>query len=888
MELHEEIGRGGMGVVYRARQTNLDRTVAVKVLLGARFAGEEERERFHREAKAAAKLDHPGIVRMFDIGEEDGMPWFSMEHVPGENMEQALRHPGHPDPRQAAESVAALADAVAHAHTRGILHRDLKPSNVLIDESGRPRITDFGIARLAGLGEDAAGLTQSGQMLGSPGYASPEQALFGRADPRTDVYGLGAILYHLLTGRPPFTGPTLESVLLQLRENEPIAPRAFHPPLHRDLETICLKCLRKNPPSRYESASDLAADLRRYLQRKPILARPPGRWERTGRWIASHPAVAVLVVFVILLAGGLVAASLWYVRDKARSEHRSSLLAEARTLRESRLAGARTSALLKLQAAWQIRPSAEILNECIAALALADLEFAGKQLPIVADSGSLPDEFPSLELDPLSAITRDRKSNRIIARFPLPGPCACAAAGESGEVLAFAAPESGELRLLAADGTLLRIFQHPLPVEDIAMSGELIATSCANRFIYIWDKQGNLKHRLSGHDSPGIRIAFRPRSQILASTAGDTNVRLWHAARGEELLRLEHSHPIHQQLQWSADGLHLIGTAENGHQDVYRMPGQEIVTIFSPPQEEPHSENLGSADLSADGRFAIAIDEATGRVWDLDRGQLIHSFPKQTGQWLGAKFHPSKPVLFTCGWAEPLRAWTKDPAAPGGFLPSQPAVLLDEQGHLLRAISADGRFLALSNNAVSTYTVVHADGKKIATIPQSAVLACAIAPDGSWLATSSYNRPGLRVWSLPEGKLLAELCQGETIMQALALGPDRLVTKSSARLRVFATDHWSELPAPPEALKLRSLASTLDGKWLAGLGDHDLRIVDTRRFSEVFRLTPPRHAGWLGECHVCFDAAGDFLFVQTALATVMRWDLRAIRRELDAMGMNPR
>ena len=886
LELDEEIGRGGMGVVYRARQINLDRTVAVKVLLGARFAGREERERFHFEAKAAAKLDHPGIVRIFDIGEDDGIPWFSMEYVAGLNMEESVRFNGTPEPREAAEFIASLADAVAHAHSRGILHRDLKPSNILIDERGRARITDFGIARLAGADWDGPRLTRREQMLGSPGFSPPEQALHGQADPRTDVYGLGAILYHLLTGRPPFVGPTIESVLLQLREKEPLPPSELNPGLPRDLGIICLKCLRKNGTARYTSAEELAADLRRHLDGRPILARPRGPLELSWLWVCRHPAVSALLVLVILLAGGLVAAAFGHAREQARNEHRTSLVAEARVLRQSRMGGARSEALAKLKAAWQIRPSREILDETVAMLALAGLEFAGQELPRISAEEGPQSGLPRLVLDRNEATTRDGNSGAFIARFPLPGPTSCAATNETGDIIAFSTPGSGEIRLLAADGSFERSLPHPMAVEDIAISGELVATACANRFIYIWDKSGNLKHRLSGHDAPGIRIAFRPRSQILASTAADTHVRLWHAARGEEILGLQMHHPIHEDLEWTPDGRHLVATSTDGRQDVFRMTGSEVVRVFSPPQSEPHSENLGSADFGCGGRFAIAMDEAAGRIWDLEHGRIVHSHVKEAGQWLGAKFHPAKPVLFTCGWSEPLRMWTIDMAAPSRPFGRPPTILLDEPGHLLRDISADGRFLAMSNNGASNYTIVRTDGKKVATIPQSAVLACALAPDGSWLATSSYAKPGLAVWSLPDGKPIAELCRDETIMQALALGSGRLVTRSSSRLRVFDTADWSELPGPPEAISLRNLASTRDGKWLAGLGNQDLRILDTADFSEVLRLTPPQHAGWLGECHVCFDPAGQYLFVHTGLGTVIRWDLRALQGELEILGMN--
>jgi serine/threonine protein kinase len=291
-ELLEEIARGGMGVVYRARQSRLNRTVAVKMILSGQLAGDDEVRRFHAEAEAAANLDHPGIVPIYEIGEHDGQHYFSMAYVPGESLAAALRD-GPLESRHAARLMVDVAEAVAFAHRNGVIHRDLKPANVLLEEvtaadaeaetaagTTRPRITDFGLAKRT---HEDQGLTATGQILGTPSFMAPEQAA-GAADEvgtSADVYSLGAVLYATLTGRPPFQAATLAVALRQVLEFDPIAPRQLNPDVPRDLETICLKCLQKEPARRYASASELALDLQRFLKGEPIVARRVGFAERS-------------------------------------------------------------------------------------------------------------------------------------------------------------------------------------------------------------------------------------------------------------------------------------------------------------------------------------------------------------------------------------------------------------------------------------------------------------------------------------------------------------------------------------------------------------------------------------------------------------------------------
>ena len=308
-EVRDELGRGGMGVVYRAWDQRLHRPVAVKMLLAGDFARPDERERFQREAEAAAGLRHVNIVQVYHVGDFEGRPYFTMEFVEGGSLAEKLA--GAPLPaRLAAALVATLAEAVQAAHDRGIVHRDLKPGNVLLTVDGTPKIADFGLARRL---DEGAGLTQSGAPLGTPNYMAPEQAR-GQTHsigPAADVYALGAILYEMLTRRPPFRANTTAETLRQVVEQEPTPPSRWSAKVPRDLEVICLKCLRKEPHRRYPSAIALAGDLRRFERGEPIAARSTGVLERSARWLGRRRVQVAALALGALMGVALVGAGLW-------------------------------------------------------------------------------------------------------------------------------------------------------------------------------------------------------------------------------------------------------------------------------------------------------------------------------------------------------------------------------------------------------------------------------------------------------------------------------------------------------------------------------------------------------------------------------------------------
>ncbi len=333
-ELEAVLGYGGMGVVYRARHVRLNRIVALKMLLAGAYAAPQESARFRREAEAVAGLRHANIVQVYDVGDIESRPYFTMEFVEGGSLAQKLA--GTPQPAlQSAALAATLAEAVHAAHQGGIVHRDLKPANILLTADGTPKIADFGLARHFDAGR---ALTLSGARLGTPSYMAPEQAIGKghKIGPSADIYSLGAVLYELLTGRPPFRGATAVETELQVIYEEPAPPSRLNSKVPRDLETICLKCLRKDPERRYATAAELAEDLHRFARGEPILARPAGWLERALKRIRRHPTESAMLVASLFLAAMLVGTSIWlFVQQAQKRDAMEADLKELAGLQDS-------------------------------------------------------------------------------------------------------------------------------------------------------------------------------------------------------------------------------------------------------------------------------------------------------------------------------------------------------------------------------------------------------------------------------------------------------------------------------------------------------------------------------------------------------------------------
>ena len=845
-ELFEEIARGGMGVVYRARQRRLDREVAVKVLRGGEFADEQARRRFHVEAESAARLQHPGIVAIHDVGEDDGVPWFSMDYLPGGNL---VRRVGETplNAKDAALCVQRVAGAVQHAHEHGVLHRDLKPSNILLGDDGLPRVTDFGIARR--IATDAATddpLTRTGQGLGSPGYAAPELALGGRADARTDVYGLGALLYYLLTGHAPFQGPTLDAILLQLRENDPVPPRRLNPTVPRDLETICLRALAREPARRYATATEMAQDIARFLAGEPIRARPLSPVGHAVRWGRRHPALAAMGGLVVLLLAGLIASGFLYGARQAGLEHRAALLLEAREQRSAAINISRRLALAALREAWSIKPSTEIRNEAIACLALTEITYGNVQ--------------------PM--------------RSPPPR-------NREGEI--YSADFAGNEAFVSEVGTGKRVHTlvHPRKIFCLDWRDDLLVTMCEDRFIYIWDAAtGKLRHRLSGHQGLPAAVVFRKGGQEFASLAQDGHVRLWQAARGEEVVQFDGGERQAGPAWWEQNGSRLYsGRLDGTGLDLFHVTWPRSIKILAPPGEELHTENTASLALSPDGSLAATVDERVVRVWDVVRARLLTSVEKSPTEWMSARFAPDGSALWVCGFdARLLRLGIgreKD-GAPSIGLPEKVA---DQSGMRLLDVRSGGGQLVLADNNAGRWLLC-TPGEPMRSLSAEHLADATFSPDGHLLATTSYAKSGVSLWSLPSGTLERELPTDSPVAYVRFAPDGRWLWVLTERLiQRFDTQTWQIVFSAP-GTNLRGLTFSPDGSMAACQERGVIRLLRSDDLSEIARLTPPPFTGWLGNASLDFSKDAGILAAHTATGTLIVWNLRELRTELRELGMD--
>jgi len=922
-ELLEEIARGGMGVVFKARQVSLNRLVALKLISAGALATEDLVKRFKAEAEAAAGLSHPHIVPIHEIGEHQGQHYFSMELVEGPNLKERLG--GQPLPVQAAAAlVASLARAVHCAHQRGVLHRDLKPGNVLLDAQGQPHLTDFGLAKLV---QKDSTLTHTHAVLGTPAYMAPEQA---RGDTKAvttaaDVYGLGAVLYETLTGSPPFAGGTSLETIRQVLEREPRRPSLWNPAVDRDLEVICLKCLTKEPGRRYASAEALAEDLERWLRHEPIQARPSTTCERARKWVHRRPAIAALTATSALLLAALLVFSIFYaVQERSRTLDLQGRLAR-QFLRQGQALGEQGQAARGLH--WLLRglleapPHDTALDED---LRRSFASWAGRcQAPRTVLASAAEVTAIALSPDGSVAVTGDR-DGRVRFWSSATGEPLQAALAHSGVTWITFSADGGRVATVgdgivqiweARTGTQAgKPIRHP-EVERASFSPDGLrllthGQGTGETSARLWDwREGRLMGQPMLHDSRIWCAVFRSDGKRILTGCGDKTARVWNAETGLPIgLPMQHDHEVVAvafspngtlALTGSQDGTAHLWNADTGTALGERMlHGREVWAVaFSPDGDrvltgsfdgtarlwnghtgQPlptvpiliHGGPVLAAGFAAGGQQVFtASDDRTLRFWSADTGDSLGEVMHHEDQVRDVRMHGDTAVTLSGGR---VVVWDAAPAARTRVLTLQRQASYGDLTPETLAFSSDGKRLLMGDHLGSTWWW-HLDSGEVAPAGfrhTERVNSVAISTNGEWVLTASSDFTA-RIWSMQTGQELARLPHADAVGKAVFSANGEIVATASGdhTSAIWRRENGARVGAPlrhPEAVL--DVAFSPDGALLAtACADGRVRLWSA---SDGSPYGPPLHHG-AGVLAVAFSPNGKLVATGGADKLVRLW-----------------